>query len=411
MRRVVITGIGVKSAVGNTKEVFWENLLAGRHGIRPIDAFDTSDLEVKLAAAIRDFDPLQYMDKKEVRRNDRYCQLAIAATVDAMQDCGSEFKELDPFRVGVIFSTGIGGISTFEVNHGAFLEKGQGKVSPFFIPAMISNMGAGMIAMRFGFMGANYCPVSACASSAHAVGEAFHQVKNGYLDVCVTGGAEAAITKLAVAGFNNMTALSRSTDPDRASIPFDAERNGFVIGEGASALILEEYTHAKARGAKIYAEIAGYGATADAYHITSPRPDGLGAQNAMRLAIEEAGLTTGDIQYINAHGTSTGPNDRTETLAIRQLFGEDADRLAVSSTKSMTGHQLGAAGAVETVVCALALQNGMIPPTAGYKVPDPECDLDYVTEGARSQAITAALTNSLGFGGQNASICLKKVSE
>ncbi len=411
MRRVVITGIGAVTPVGKDAPSTWESICAGRHGITKIDRFDTEDLGVSVAALVKDFDPSSILDRKEQRRTDPYCQFALYAATEALRDCGSDLKDLDPYRVGVIIGSGIGGMQTFEENHQKFLEKGPGRVSVFFIPMMISNMAAGNISIRTGFKGANFAPVTACASSAHAVGEAFRLIRNGYLDACVAGGAEATITKFAMAGFNNMGALSRSTDPDRASIPFDKERDGFVMGEGAGILILEELEHARARGARIYAEVAGYGATGDAHHITSPAPDGEAAAKAMELAYTEAGLTPADIDYINAHGTSTPVNERYETIAIRKALGDAARTVAVSSTKSMTGHMLGAAGAVEAMLTALALRDGILPPTVGYKVPDEECDLDVVPNTARKQDIRAALSNSLGFGGHNAALCLKKYAD
>lgn len=411
MRRVVITGIGAVTPVGKDAPSTWESICAGRHGITKIDRFDTEDLGVSVAALVKDFDPSSILDRKEQRRTDPYCQYALYAADEALRDCGSNLKDLDPYRVGVIIGSGIGGMQTFEENHQKFLEKGPGRVSVFFIPMMISNMAAGNISIRTGFKGANFAPVTACASSAHAVGEAFRLIKNGYLDACVAGGAEATVTKFAMAGFNNMGALSRSTDPDRASIPFDKERDGFVMGEGAGILILEELEHARARGARIYAEVAGYGATGDAHHITSPAPDGEAAAKAMELAYTEAGLTPADIDYINAHGTSTPVNERYETIAIRKALGDAARTVAVSSTKSMTGHMLGAAGAVEAMLTALALRDGILPPTVGYKVPDEECDLDVVPNTARKQDIRAALSNSLGFGGHNAALCLKKYAD
>ncbi len=411
MRRVVITGMGVVSPVGSNMETFWDSLRNGRHGIARIQAFDPSNSEVTVAAEVKDFDPLDYFEKKELRRTDRYNQYAIAAAVQAVEDCGTRFQDLDPYRVGVIAGSGIGGFQSIEKEYANFLEKGGSRVSVFFIPMMIVNMAAGSISMRYGFKGINYAPVSACATSSHAVGEAFHAIRDGYLDACVTGGSEAAITEFSIAGFNNMKALTHAADPDRASIPFDGERSGFVMGEGGAMLVLEEYEHAKARGAKIYAEIVGYGATGDAYHITSPDPEGEGAAHAMQFACKDAGITPEQVDYINAHGTSTGLNDKYETIAIKKAFGGHAGKLAVSSTKSMTGHLLGAAGAIEAIACAKALENGLIPPTAGYRVPDENCDLDYVTEGARKQEITYALSNSLGFGGHNASLLLKKFSE
>ncbi len=408
MKRVVITGIGAVTPVGMDAPSTWESICAGRHGITKIDRFDTEDLGVSVAALVKDFDPSSILDRKEQRRTDPYCQFALYAATEALRDCGSDLKDLDPYRVGVIIGSGIGGMQTFEENHQKFLEKGPGRVSVFFIPMMISNMAAGNISIRTGFKGANFAPVTACASSAHAVGEAFRLIKNGYLDACVAGGAEATVTKFAMAGFNNMGALSRSTDPDRASIPFDKERDGFVMGEGAGILILEELEHARARGARIYAEVAGYGATGDAHHITSPAPDGEAAAKAMELAYTEAGLTPADIDYINAHGTSTPVNERYETIAIKKALGDAAKTVAVSSTKSMTGHMLGAAGAVEAMLTALALRDGILPPTVGYKVPDEECDLDVVPNTGRKADIRYAMSNSLGFGGHNGSILMKK---
>lgn len=409
MKRVVITGMGVISAVGSTVDSFWSNILAGKHGISPIEGFDTTDLPVKLAAEVKDFDASLYgMDKKEQRRTDRFCQFAVAAAQQALENCGTKFEDLDPFRVGVIVGSGIGGLNTLESEHIKLLEKGPDRVSVFFIPMMISNMAAGTIAMKTGYKGVNYCPVTACATSSHAIGEAFHAIKHGYLDACITGGAEATITKFSTAGFNNMKALSHSTNPDRASIPFDAERDGFVMAEGSGIVVLEELEHAKARGANIIAEVVGYGATCDAYHMTSPDPEGIAAAKAMSLSIEEAGLKPSDVGYINAHGTSTGLNDKYETGAIKKAFGDTAHTVAISSTKSMTGHLLGAAGAVEAIITALSLKEGVIPPTIGYQVPDELCDLDYVTEGARKADLTAAISNSLGFGGHNATLCLKK---
>lgn len=409
MRRVVITGMGVKTPVGNQLDVFWNNITSGKHGIKMIDTFDTSDIDVKVAALNSDFDPLDYIEKKELRRTDRFCQFAVAAAQDAVEDCGTDLKEVyDPYRIGVIVASGIGGMPVIEAEHEKFLAKGPKRVSVFFVPAMIGNMAAGMISIRTGFKGANFCPVTACASSNHALGEAFHKIRDGYLDACVTGGTEASITKFAAAGFMNMTALTKSEDPDRASIPFDKERNGFVMGEGAGILVLEELEHAKQRGAKIYAEVVGYGATGDAYHITAPDPTAEGPAKCFEFAIKDAGIEPDAIDYVNAHGTSTGPNDATETLAVKKVFGAHANDLLISSTKSMTGHLLGAAGAVEGIVSALALKEGIVPPTAGYKVPDEECDLNYVTNGAEKADIQYALSNSLGFGGHNATVCFKK---
>lgn len=407
-RRVVISGIGVVSPVGNDADTFWKNIRAGRHGIDTIRDMDMTGQKASLAAQVKDFRPEEFMDKKEARRADRYAQFAMAAANMAMADCGTDFKDVDPYRVGVIIGSGIGGLLTCTSNHAKFVEKGPRGISALMIPMMIANMASGMVAMEYGFKGVNYATVSACTSSGNAVGEAMHAIRDGYADVVVAGGAEATVFPFAIAAFANMTALCTATDPDRASIPFDRERSGFVMGEGAGVLVLENLDHALARGARIYAEVAGYGATSDAYHITSPDPEAGGATKSMEFAIKDAGLTPGDIGYVNAHGTSTGPNDRCETLAMKRVFGEQAYHVPVSSTKSMTGHMLGAAGAVEGIVCALALRDGVLPPTVGYREPDPECDLDYVTEGARKADIRAALSNSLGFGGHNATLCLRR---
>ena len=414
MERVVITGMGVISAVGSTVDSFWENIKAGKHGFSKIDCFDTSIQKVTVAAQVRGFDAEQYIDKKEARRMDRFCKFALAASKMAIEDTGTDFSDIDPFRVGVIIGTGIGGFLTIEDEHEKFVnrgEKGPSRTSALFIPAIISNMAAGYVSMAHGFKGACYCPVSACATSNHAIGEAYRNIKHGYLDAAVAGGTEAAITPFSVSAFANMTALFTGDDVDRASIPFDAERSGFVMGEGAGIVVLESLTSAKKRGAKIYAEIVGYGATGDAFHITSPDPEGRGAAKAMELAMTEANLLPQDITYINAHGTSTPLNDKYETGAIKNTFGEYAKKIPISSTKSMTGHLLGAAGGVEAIITALALRDDIAPPTVGYKTPDPDCDLDYVTEGARKTKMVAALSNGFGFGGHNASICIKKYTD
>lgn len=412
MKRVVITGMGALTSLGPDTAAFWQSIKAGRHGISRIEGFDTTGYEATLAAEIKNFDPTAYgIEKKEARRMDKFCQYAMAAAGMAIQDCGTEFSKDDPFRIGVIVSSGIGGMQTNTDEHQKLFEKGPKRISPFYVPMIIANMASGMISMRYGFKGSSTCIVTACATSADSLGAAFRSIKHGYHDVMIAGGAEAAIIPISIAGFHNMMALSTSTDPDRASIPFDKERDGFVMGDGAGVLVLEELEHARARGAKIYAEITGYGSTNDAYHITSPDPDGEGAAQAMRLAMQESGLTPEDIGYINAHGTSTPLNDKFETAAIKKALGEHAYKTPISSTKSMTGHLLGGAGAVEAIVCALALHDGVIPPTAGYRVKDEECDLDYVTEGARKADIKAALSNSLGFGGHNATLCLKRYAE
>lgn len=409
MRRVAVTGLGVISPIGNDKDTFWNNVKKGVCGIGRVTRFDASEYACQVAGEVKDFDAAEYMDKKEARRMDRYTHFAVAAAKMALEDSALELDKTDLCRVGVITGSGIGGIETFESQLKTFLEKGPGRVSPFFIPMMISNIAAAQIAIMTGAKGANFNITSACASGTNAIGEAFRMIKYGGCDVMFAGGVEAAVTPMSFAGFCNMKALTtRNDDPSRASIPFDAERDGFVMGEGGGILILEELEHAKARGAHIYCEMVGYGATDDAYHITAPSPDGEGGARAMRLAVDEAAVDVSDVDYINAHGTSTPYNDKFETAAIKKVFGEHAKTLAVSSTKSMTGHLLGGAGGVEGVICALALEEGYIPATIGYKRADPDCDLDYVTEGGRKKNIKYALSNSLGFGGHNASILLKK---
>lgn len=409
MRRVAVTGLGVISPIGNDKDTFWNNVKKGVCGIDRVTRFDASEYACQVAGEVKDFDADEYMDKKEARRMDRYTHFAVAAAKMALEDSALELDKTDLCRVGVITGSGIGGIETFESQLKTFLEKGPGRVSPFFIPMMISNIAAAQIAIMTGAKGANFNITSACASGTNAIGEAFRMIKYGGCDVMFAGGVEAAVTPMSFAGFCNMKALTtRNDDPSRASIPFDAERDGFVMGEGGGILILEELEHAKARGAHIYCEMVGYGATDDAYHITAPSPDGEGGARAMRIAVDEAAVDVSDVDYINAHGTSTPYNDKFETAAIKKVFGEHAKTLAVSSTKSMTGHLLGGAGGVEGVICALALEEGFIPATIGYKHADPDCDLDYVTEGGRKKNIKYALSNSLGFGGHNASILLKK---
>lgn len=405
-RRVVVTGMGIKSSIGNSVSEFWDSLKSGKHGIKPITFMDASKLDISLASYDYDFDPTEYFDKKELRRTDRFCQLAVSSARDALKE--NDLSKYDPYRVGVIFSSGMGGMGTIEREHIKCVENGPNRVSVFFVPMMISNMAAGMVSINTGFKGDNMSIVTACASSNHTIGEAFRKIRDGYLDACVAGGSESGISEFTIAGFRNMTALTKSTDPDRASIPFDKERNGFVMAEGAATLILEELESAKARGANILGEIVGYGATADAYHITKPDPQAESPARCFINAIEDAGINPCDIDYINAHGTSTGPNDYTETKAVKKVFEEHAYELMMSSTKSMTGHMLGAAGAAEAIATILALKNGIVPPTIGYKVPDEECDLDYVTDGARKKDIKYALSNSLGFGGHNATICFKK---
>lgn len=401
--------MGIVSPLGNTVEEFWNNIKANKLGFSYINDITSENFDVKIAATVNDFSPEKRLDKKEAKRMDRFTQFAVTAALEAIDDAGTKFEDIDPFRAGVIAGVGIGGLNLTNQEHSKYLEKGPDRISVFFIPMMIGNMAAGTISMKTGFKGANFCTTTACASSTHAIGEAFRKIKDGYLDVCIAGGAEACVSEFALGGFNNMKALTRSDDLTRCSIPFDKERNGFVLGEGSGMLVLEELEHAKARGAKIYAEIAGYGATGDAYHMTSPSPTGEAAAAGMKLAYEEAGLKPEDIDYINAHGTSTGLNDKYETTAIKLALGVEAARkVAINSTKSMTGHLLGAAGSVEAIVTALSCHEDFIHATVGYKVPDPECDLDYCVEGNRNTTVNAALTNSLGFGGHNATLCLKK---
>ena len=407
-KRVVITGMGVVSPIGNTIDEFYGNIKANKTGFSYLGDRVSESFEVKIAASVNDFDPEKRIEKKEAKRMDRFTQFAVTAALDALDDAGSRFEDIDPYRAGVICGVGIGGLDLTLSEHSKYLEKGAGRISVFYIPMMIGNMAAGTISMRTNFRGANYCTTTACASSTHSIGEAFRKIKDGYLDVALAGGSESCISEFALGGFNNMKALSRSTDLERCSIPLDAERNGFVLGEGSGMLVLEELEHAKARGAKIYAEIAGYGATCDAYHMTSPSPEGDAAAEGMKLAYTEAGLKPEDIDYINAHGTSTGLNDKYETKAVKLALGEAANKVVINSTKSMTGHLLGAAGSVEAIVTALSCRDDFVHRTVGYKVADPECDLDYCTEGNRNMTVNAALTNSLGFGGHNATLCIKK---
>lgn len=411
MRRVVITGMGTINPLGKNVSEFNEGLKEGRLGICNIDRFDVSDFDIKCAGEVKDFDPTTVIDKKECRRLDRFTQFAVCAADEALKDAGTDFKDIDPYRAGVIIGVGIGGLNLTELEVRKFVEKPD-RVSVFFIPMDITNMAAGTVAMKTGFKGDNFATVTACASGTHAIGEAFRKIKDGYLDAAIAGGSEACISRFSLSGFNNMKALTRESDPSKASIPFDLNRAGFVLGEGCGILVLEEYEHAKARGAKIYAEIAGYGATCDAYHMTSPSPTGEAAAQAMKNAYMEAGLNAEDIGYINAHGTSTHLNDLCETKAIKIALGEEAaKKTVVNSTKSMTGHLLGAAGAVEAIATALQLHDGYIHQTLGYTEADPECDLDYCTQGRRDITVKAALSNNLGFGGHNAAICLKRFTE
>jgi 3-oxoacyl-[acyl-carrier-protein] synthase II len=411
MRRVVITGIGVVSPIGCDKETFNENLKNAKQGFSFLGDRVPEDFEVKIAGIVNDFAPEKYLDKKEIRRNDRFTQFAIAAAKDALTDCGSDLSDIDKFKKGVLFGVGIGGLQLTLDEHSKMLEKGSSRISALYIPMMIANMASGAVSLTIpGFWGDNFIISSACASSTHAIGEAFRKIKDGYLDAVIAGGSESVVNEFPLGAFNNMKALSHSSDLTRASIPFDKERDGFVLGEGAAALILEEYEHAKARGATIYAEIAGYGATDDSYHITAPAPTAEAAAYAMTAAVNEAGLSLSDIDSINAHGTSTGLNDKTETLAVKNAFGSHASEIKINSTKSLTGHLLGAAGAVEAAAVALEIKNGFIHKTAGYKIPDPECDLDYCTSETINKAPSAVLSNSLGFGGHNACLLIKSAS-
>ena len=409
-RRVVITGMGAVTPVGCTVETFWNNIKNGVSGIDFLKKIDTENFKVKIGGEIKEeFDPEQYVTKKDLKRNDAFTLYGIAAAVQALEDSGLDMEKEDPFRVGVLVGSGIGGLQTMQEQIKRMYDKGPGKVSPLFVPMVITNMAAGAVAIRIGARGICENTVTACATATNSIGNAFHNIKHGYADVMFAGGTVASICEIGVAGFTNLTALSSNPDPKKASRPFDKNRDGFVMGDGAGVLVLEEYEHAKQRGAKIYGEIVGYGATGDAYHMTSPCPDGSGAAAAMKFAMEEAGIKPEDVGYINAHGTSTHANDSGETAAIKLALGEQAYKVAISSTKSMTGHLLGAAGAIEAIACVKALEEGFIPPTINYETPDEECDLDYVPNEGRKADITYALSNSLGFGGHNAVLCFKKL--
>ena len=407
-RRVVITGLGAVTPLGLTAREIWRGVREGVCGIGPIRRYDPAGMKVQLAAEVKGFEPDALFGKPEAKRMGRFTQFALAAAREALADGVFQVEEAEAKRCGVMVSSGIGGIDITEEEHDRGLARGWDRVSPFFIPTGICNMAAGRVAIDAGFRGLCSCPVAACAGGANAVGDAFHYIRDGYAEVMLCGGAEAALTPLAVGGFTSMKALSQSQDPNRASIPFDGERSGFVMGEGAGILLLEELGHAQARGAKIYAEITGYGATCDAYHMTAPRPDGSGGAEAMALALADGGAKPEDVDYINAHGTSTHLNDAGETAAVKTVFGDHAYRLAMSSTKSMTGHMLGAAGAVEAIFCAMSLKEGFIPATINYQTPDPDCDLDVVPNQGREAALGCVLSNSLGFGGHNASLLFRK---
>ncbi|CEG26096.1 beta-ketoacyl-ACP synthase II [Bacillus sp. B-jedd] len=407
-RRVVVTGIGAVTPLGNDAETTWQNIVAGKSGVGPMTRINADEYPAKVAAQINDFNPEEFMEKKEARKMDRFTQYAVAASLMAVKDSGLAIVDENAHRVGVWIGSGIGGMETFEQQFEVFQKRGYRRVSPFFVPMMIPDMAAGQVSIMLGAKGFNSCTVTACATGTNSIGDAFKVIQRGDADAMVTGGTEAPITRMAVAGFCANTALSTNPDPATASRPFDKNRDGFVMGEGAGIVVLEELEHAKARGAKIYAEIVGYGATGDAYHITAPAPGGEGGVRAMRMALEDGGLNPEEVDYINAHGTSTDYNDRFETLAVKEVFGSHAYKLAVSSTKSMTGHLLGAAGGVEAIFTVLAMRDSILPPTINYETPDPECDLDYVPNEARKGEIKAAISNSLGFGGHNATLAFKK---
>lgn len=408
-KRVVITGLGAITPIGTGKDEFWQALLAGKSGIGSITRFDASEYRTRVAGEVKDFEPEKYIDKKEAKRMDRCTQFAVAATRMAFEDSGMDLEQVDRSRIGLVVGTGIGGIDTLHDQYKTLFDKGPGRISPFFVPMMIANMAAGQTSIAFGLQGPSTCVVTACATGTNAIGDAFKIIQRGDADAMVAGGTEACISPAAVAGFCAMKAMStRNDEPAKASRPFEKERDGFVMGEGAGVVILESLEHALARGARIYAEISGYGFNADAYHITAPAPEGVQAAKCMQMAIKDAGLVPNDVSYINAHGTSTPPNDKNETLAIKSLFGEHAYKLTVSSIKSMTGHLLGAAGGIEAIASVLSVANDMVPPTINYENPDDELDLDYVPNKARQQVVEVAISNSFGFGGHNATILVKK---
>ena len=408
-RRTVITGLGILTSIGNNKKTFWENLVNGKSGIGLITRFDTSDFSSKIAGEIKDFDPLTYIDRKDAKRMDLFCQYGIACALQAVEDSGLEMQKVDLEKTGAIVASGIGGLTTWENQHSRLLNKGPSRVSPFFIPSMIVNTTAGSIAIRFRIKGPNFAVSSACASAGHAIGEAYLNIKSGKADVMLTGGSEATITPLALAGFCVMRALStRNDEPEKASRPFDKERDGFIMSEGAGIIVLEELEHAKARGAHIYCELVGYGASDDAFHITAPDENGEGAKLSMKSAIEDARFNLHEVDYINAHGTSTPLNDKIETKAVKSLFKDHAKNIPVSSNKSMFGHMLGASSVSELIATILTIKNNVIPPTINYEFPDAECDLDYVPNQAREKPINTAISNSFGFGGHNVTLAVKR---
>ena len=407
--RVVVTGLGAVSPVGIGVDQFWQSIIGGKSGVDYLTLFDTTDYEVKIGAEVKDFDPAQYLDRKEVRRTDRYVQFAVAASKMALADAALEINATNANEIGVVIGSGIGGIKTFEDQARVLIEKGPSRVSPFFIPMMIPDMGSGYVSIVTGAKGPNHTVVTACASASHSIGHSIRIIQNGDAKAMITGGSEAAICGISYAGFTAAGALStNNSDPKGASRPFDLKRDGFVMGEGAGIIIIEELEHALKRGAKIYAELIGYGETGDAYHMTAPDPEGDGASRAMAKAIKDAGIVPEQVDYINTHGTSTSQNDRLETMAIKRVFGDYARKVAISSTKSMTGHLLGAAGGIEAIIAALTITNGIIPPTINYQNPDPECDLDYVPNQARKAKVDCVISNSLGFGGHNVCLVMRK---
>lgn len=408
-RRVVITGIGAVTPIGIGKTAFWEGLVSGKNGIGPITAFDASKYDSRIAGQVNDFDPLQFISKKDVRKNDRFVQFALAAARLAVDDSKLAIDDSNRNEIGVLIGSGIGGIATIEEQHRILLEKGPDRMSPFFIPMLITNMASGQVSIMLNVKGPNSCVVTACATGCHAIGDAYELIERGAAEMMVAGGTEAAVSPLAVGGFSAMKAMStRNDDPQKASRPFDKMREGFVLGEGAGLVILEDLEHAIGRNAHVYAEVIGYGMTGDAHHMTAPDPEGIGVVNAMERAIKSANISPNDVDYINAHGTSTPLGDKVEILAIKKVFGSHAKEMAVSSTKSMTGHMLGATGALEIIACALVVENDIIPPTINYEFPDPECDLDFVPNTARKRRVNVAMSNSFGFGGHNAVLIVRK---
>ncbi len=409
-RRVVVTGLGVISPVGNTKDEFWTSLVKGTNGVGPMKSFDCKDYTSRIAGEVKDFIPHPFIPKKELRRMEKFVQFAVTAAKEAVEDSGLDIEKEDPFNIGVLVGSGIGSLRIIEEQHKVILQKGPSRITPFLIPMLIVNMASGHISIMLKVKGPNSCTTTACAAGSHAIGSALRIIQNGEADVMITGGTESCITALGVGGFCALKALStRNDEPQKASRPFDKDRDGFIIAEGAGIVILEEYEHAKKRNAKVYAEVVGFGMSGDGYHMTAPDPSAEAPARCMAKALEDGGIKPEEVSYINAHGTSTYLNDKVETLAIKNVFGDYAKKLPVSSTKSMTGHLLGAAGGIEFIACCLTIKNSIIPPTINYEIPDPDCDLDYVPNKAREKKVNVTLSNSLGFGGHNASLCLKKI--